>query len=168
MTARTARAAAAASGWPPKVVAWSPGTKADGHVVAWPSRRRSARRCRAPWPWSRRRARRRGAESRTTRPVRPRPVWTSSTMNSRPRSSHSRRTAWKYSGAGRVARRPRPAPAPAARRRPTGRWPLRGHRCRPRRRGGIRRAGAGTARAWSAGRWRARWPASGRGTSRRR
>ena len=35
-------------------------------------------------------------------PVRPKPVCTSSTMNSSPRSSHSRRTAWKYSAVGGV------------------------------------------------------------------
>ena len=32
ISASTARAAAVASGWPPKVVAWSPGSKARGDI----------------------------------------------------------------------------------------------------------------------------------------
>ena len=37
ITASTARAAAVARGWPPKVVAWSPGTEGRRHVVAGPA-----------------------------------------------------------------------------------------------------------------------------------
>ncbi len=64
---------------------------------AGPSRRRWARRCRAPWPSSPRRAARRSAGSRTTARCGPRPVCTSSTISRRPRSSHRRRAPRKNS-----------------------------------------------------------------------
>src|SRR5690606_24828372 len=94
ITASTARAAAVASGWPPKVVAWSPGSKA-----AATSRLAQQAPIGTPLP----RALAIVTTSGTTpsawwanqRPQRPRPDWTSSTIMRIPRSSQRRRTPRK-------------------------------------------------------------------------
>src|SRR5690606_3863933 len=91
IVASTARAAAMASGWPPKVVAWSPGRNTPAT---------SARAQHAPTGTPLPNALAMVTTSGRTpscwnpnqRPVRPRPVWTSSTISSTPRSSHSSRT----------------------------------------------------------------------------
>ena len=93
ITSSTARAARAASGWPPNVVAWSPG---------WNAAATSARAQHAPIGMPLPSAfaivtmsgRTPSACSKPNhRPVRPRPVCTSSTIRSASRSSHSARTA---------------------------------------------------------------------------
>ena len=91
MTESVARAAAAATGWPPKVLPWSPGENAAAtsavaqhapmgtplpSALAIVTTSGSMPAC-----WK-----------ANQRPVRPSPVWISSTMSRIPRSVHSSRT----------------------------------------------------------------------------
>ena len=92
MTASVALAAASASGWPPKVDPWSPGPKAAAT---------SARAQQAPTGMPLPSAlaivttsgSRPCAWNANQWPVRPSPVWISSSMSSALRSVHSARTA---------------------------------------------------------------------------
>ena len=92
ITASVARAAAAASGWPPKVLPWSPGRERRRHLGPGPAR-----------PDGHAVAERLGhrhhvgldpgvLEPEPPAPCAPGPVWISSTMSRMPRSVHSSRT----------------------------------------------------------------------------
>ena len=92
MTASVARAADMASGWPPNVLPWSPGTKA-----AATSARAQQAPTGMPLPSALAMVTTSGSMPRcwkaNQRPVRPSPVWISSTISSTSRSVHSWRRA---------------------------------------------------------------------------
>ena len=107
------------------------------------------------------------AGSRTTRPVRPRPVWTSSTMSRMSRSVHSWR---RPPDSRRRGRSPRPPPWIGSSRTAATRGGRRPHPWRRgRRRERGRTLGQGQERlCLRAGRWRPAWPGSARGRRPRR
>ena len=102
------RATAQASGPPPKVEPWSPGSNTSARGRGEDGSDRERRR-RVPWQPSSRRERRLSCWCAHQRPVRPMPVCTSSRMSSTSRSSQRRGS-------------PRARPDPAGRRRSRPRW----------------------------------------------